>query len=917
MLTHTKKRRYKRKGNSMATFFVLLIILNLSFYQLYPLSLARADDTTPSEGETVSTEIEGSESEDLKEETETEETKEEPEEDSSDPEPTSDSEEPKSDLAEDEDPIKQAANEEISGDNQEQATKTSENESPDDDIQLLDATSDELQQVEQPLWKTCDLDEEENLFLENNQCPECTEKPTCNEISTCIKATLININKAEIANEVTSESITGSNEVTVPPTEEALAEETLQNDEANSPDSSSDASEKEEAAEPEQKEQTQATDGLSQNAEEPLLETTEIEEPTIETGDAISEVIIITETNVNAVAENAVRSVENVATYVGEINLLEQFLDIIANMTGQEENVSLEINNDNDAVIENDATTKSDSGDNTVNGDGDISTGNAYAAIKIVNIANQNIVGNNWLFSTINILGSWVGDLIVPGKGLLRLTPSGEYALVSVENENEAYIANNAEANASSGTNETSEGNVETGNAVAINSITTIANTNITKNNWFLLVINNMGNWIGKAFNYDEDDGSMAYAYDFELEGDSPDPTGTLSVKNENDATVTNDASAQAITGGNTISGSGNIETGDATAMNKIFNLINTNIVGSNWFFGIVNIMGQWDGNVIFAYPDLTISIDDGLSETYPDQNINYNVTVTNIGYASSEDTTVNIDLPENLTSSSGRTSWNMGALARGETKTFSFQTKTQSLSPEKPTTMKVTAMASTNTTEKQTENNISKDETTLMPLIQPSIVQLPQDYDYDFDTGLSVKRSSSSSGAVHSGEIVHQEIIVHNKSEVPLYNVIAKDKVNDSQGNNLGSYEWALGNMNKGDKLLISYNILISTTSQSVVYSYEAAAKGDDPFEHQVESNKARSILAILATPAYAYGDETVQSNEILSSLPENYVLGETMGDESKTLSPPSWIWILAAIAYFLAINWSFFPKKKRAGYG
>ncbi len=67
----------------------------------------------------------------------------------------------------------------------------------------------------------------------------------------------------------------------------------------------------------------------------------------------------------------------------------------------------------NDANISNKVKVYALTGDNEINNNdnGNITTGNAFADSTIVNIANTNVVGSNWINLIFNIYGNWNGNL--------------------------------------------------------------------------------------------------------------------------------------------------------------------------------------------------------------------------------------------------------------------------------------------------------------------------------------------------------------------------------------------------------------------------------------------------------------------------------------------------------------------------
>ena len=73
----------------------------------------------------------------------------------------------------------------------------------------------------------------------------------------------------------------------------------------------------------------------------------------------------------------------------------------------------LTIANTNNATIENNVSVYALTGDNKVLGDeGAITTGDAYAGAQVTNVANTNILGQNWALLVFDIFGDWGGDLM-------------------------------------------------------------------------------------------------------------------------------------------------------------------------------------------------------------------------------------------------------------------------------------------------------------------------------------------------------------------------------------------------------------------------------------------------------------------------------------------------------------------------
>src|SRR5690606_13875134 len=84
---------------------------------------------------------------------------------------------------------------------------------------------------------------------------------------------------------------------------------------------------------------------------------------------------------------------------------------------------------------------------------------------------------------------------------------------------------------------------------------------------------------------------------------------GNTNISATNTASITNNVDVVALTGENAISGSETalICTGTAYAGANIMNVANATVVGRNWMLAIINILGDFNGNIAFGRPDLWI----------------------------------------------------------------------------------------------------------------------------------------------------------------------------------------------------------------------------------------------------------------------------------------------------------------------
>lgn len=664
-------------------------------------------------------------------------------------------------------------------------------------------------------------------------------------------------------------------------------------------------------------------------------------DPAITTGNAVAQTDTVDEVNTNVVTDNGQTTTDNVeGTYIGDINLLDLFNNVLSqakNLNAQNASAvgSITIDNNNNAQITNSVSATANTGNNsaTVGNGSSITTGDASATANVVNVANKNLVGNNWVFAIVNVFGKWIGDLIVPGEGLLTVPGTDDSGQLSVTNDNQANIENNVASDANTGGNEINSNgnsaNISTGTATSASNVKNIINTNITKNNWFLLLINNMGSWVGEVMQGNSATGSYSpvYAYDFGTDGTCANclTSGSLDVNNRNTASITNNVSADGNTGNNEISGadgSASIKTGNASAWANVVNFVNTNIVGDNWLFGMVNIMGTWHGNVDFAYPDLDVTLSGDKNPIEPGNNLTYTISCENKGKAKADDASVMLSLPDYLTyesdtsgenhSGGGKNlTWNFSGLNPGDKKSFTVTADLAGDTPANVTSLESAAGVKTDTKEVDLGNNTASLDTAVdFPQAQISIVNDDTLTLQNVDSDLSIERDDSNSASIHVGAIFSKTIKVSNTGKSTVYNIVVKEKVKDPNGNQIVEYQWPISELKKGQKALIQYQAAFNGAAQLGSYEYVASAQGVDPMNKKVKTESVAGWLSLFGAIAQAStgtGDQIIPPADAAGPQPQ--VLGTDTQKYATKL--PFWIFLLALVAYFLAINWSMIRKK------
>jgi len=309
----------------------------------------------------------------------------------------------------------------------------------------------------------------------------------------------------------------------------------------------------------------------------------------------------------------------------------------------------------NDAGVGNSLTLAANSGYNDTNfntgGDSIIVTGDANVSGNVLTFANNNIAGNV-VYGVVNIFGDLVGDIILTeammnalcggscaatanatntgnGADSTNTASSSSNAQNTTSQDNNADITNTLVLDGQTGNNSTSfntggDSGVQTGDVNITANVLNIANLNLIGGNYWLVLVNEAGNWIGKILGAPS--GSTVAATPL-LDIIVNPQTGSVTATNSgngagsdnsadassqtnstttqtNNAKINNELNLSANTGENSSSfntgGNSNIITGDANIVANIVNFVNNNIVGNGKLFvTVVNVFGSWLGDFV------------------------------------------------------------------------------------------------------------------------------------------------------------------------------------------------------------------------------------------------------------------------------------------------------------------------------
>ena len=227
------------------------------------------------------------------------------------------------------------------------------------------------------------------------------------------------------------------------------------------------------------------------------------EELQIITGAAYAIANTLNIANVNLVGSDLVWLITTIlGSQEGTINFYELFQNLPQRQIGDIPQETT-ITTDQTSNFESQTQAGADTGNNIGEGQTtELETGNAIAVANTINLTNLNLVGSSGLFTVINIVGSLLGDIILPNGS--HLLPSGfPWGNTEVITNQEADIDSSSSADGNTGENVLDgSGEITTGNATAISNTQSFANLVRIGDGWALLIFNLFGNWNGSLLNW-------------------------------------------------------------------------------------------------------------------------------------------------------------------------------------------------------------------------------------------------------------------------------------------------------------------------------------------------------------------------------------------------------------------------------
>lgn len=636
--------------------------------------------------------------------------------------------------------------------------------------------------------------------------------------------------------------------------------------------------------------------------------TTEVGGMIIESGPAVAWVNLINLINTNLAGSNfQVYLLNNFSGDPQDIDLnkvwkeMEKQTEETQAMIQETKNGFLVIYENKKAEVKNKVEATAESGGNSGEGADKalIVSGDAIALANVVNLINSDILDSQFLIAVVNIDGGSLGDLILPAPKPTTSTNAPLTPGASSTSTNNDSLESRAE----SGQNQmTTSGNGEIVTGQAVASSVSHNWINIESDDQMVIVINNLGEWSGQIYNWSSP-GSV--------EKGEPQLTLVSWGKNEreiagvsltsNEALVSNDIRTEAVSGDNRLDcygGDCEIRTGRAIALANLNNLINFRINRGQWFFGVINIVGNWRGNLIFAYPDVTVKIRGDKSGAKEGEEISYRVTYQNQGYEAVDGVELEINLDPGLEyigedsglspiRSGQKIGWKIGLMEVREQKSFELKARVRpqetgfrlikrAWAAEVERRVTVTAIVRTSAVESDVNNNQSQESTDVLKEagVPANDDQNQTDDGVDQEERLpeiKIGVKNNVNDYVYPGDVVTFEVEVENRSENKGKDSYLVHETVNGKGKIITRDELFVGNIGGKKTGKITYGIKVvgqvgwatKLNSRTWMVSFSETGK-------ETESNIADTTYRVRPKIVVAAGNDK-QGGEVLAAIDDN----------------------------------------------
>ncbi len=625
----------------------------------------------------------------------------------------------------------------------------------------------------------------------------------------------------------------------------------------------------------------------------------------LETGDATASAATLTLVNTTQQDSSVDMLVADVTTNEGDINLSKASNGESSDASDQDPQAvsSTEITAENEAEVVIDTTAAADTGTNEQaigGGTAEMLTGTALAVANSVALINSILLNSSLQYYFINILTDFEGNLILPNLEYLLELLSNDCVSCATDLDldvlNQAVVDNNVLSDAQTGSNqqavESGETTLVTGDASSVAMADSEVNQVYMDLLLFALQINNLQEWEGFIYGWLDPESVYQAQGSFELSAllaNNQQPSvgtagtdqqlaiggGAVDLNVANQANVQVNTTATANTGNNLQLlrfGDAYMQTGDALALANSTVLANQLYINSRVWDGTINIMGNWTGDIYFAYPDLEVTYLEAPSSYDQNQAVKYVVRVTNKGLADARDVTVRVQLPASLLYQSN--SW---GLVRQEGQNLFFDLNFLAPGDYRDITIFARALSTVN------DGEAANSEAEVMGRYSEKMAN-----NYALAIGRVAIARSNDDGSRAAEEDDDNDDATRSPEDNPSFSVSAANNVNhfiypgdtgifqieasnlggssyntflyvaliDANGYQIGGGQVPLDKIATGEKVKISFNMMIPPTAPGGEYQLVAWIEGENYLGEVIISSDAITSFAVQSGRNFAYGE-------------------------------------------------------------
>ncbi len=654
--------------------------------------------------------------------------------------------------------------------------------------------------------------------------------------------------------------------------------------------------------------------------------------PTIQTGDAIAVANILNIVNTNIVNSTGAVVLGNYfepATSTIDLRGSSPFGALACNLISCDTG-GITIHVGDNASIDNAIVLSADTGGNDLqsNTDGVIKTGNAFAGLNLINLANTNIIDSNYLLVTLNAFQGLMGDIVFPSltNFLSSLAQIGGTSTFSVDPT--ASVQNDVTAAADSGGNTTqaASSTIATGSAQSAASIFNRINAATIGGGNVSVLFRIQGNWAGEVFGAPAglnmlrgSDGSLLL---YGASSGSGQALSNADITGSSTANIHNAASVTALTGNNHADAAGTalITTGNALASANVVNVANTNIVGKNWILAVVNIFGDFTGNIAFGRPDLWVGEQVSVPSFIQDgSDITYTYSVVNKGDSDASNAVLTdtqdldhlaiADASVPYTSDAdGHLVWQLGTIPAGGSVEVSYRASAKNTQPG----MNISNSVSVG--EHETDNNIAdnSDSATITASIMNvssapfanTVDRVLTDFVPVFAqpdlSGIIVERGTAAT-TITSGEHAHQILTIRNTGKAASPELTVNDVLRDQSGTIISSQSGSVGALAPGDSVTIEYDLAFAADAPPGMYVFSTTLTSGDL--SATAKNNGTLVVEGKATvrPAAAHASAHSIASLIAGSLTTKVAHASEGNDLAAAAGSAGISWQLALILFLV----------------